>query len=207
MPPLKLRTTQQKSSLEPNGVPDREKRGGANGQRVSLPVGITHKQSERWQDVARVPEEKFEAFIAERREKEERLVSEDLLRKPTHVSQNTGQPEWYTPPEYIEAAREVLGGGNSHGGSSVRRGAADSTPVNSGLWRAWRRPVPHPSGRLAPSLYVALELQRGAVVGFWSLAQSLLCARAVARLGRQVGMAGLENRDRAAILVAMPADE
>jgi ParB family chromosome partitioning protein len=30
--------------------------------------------------------------------------------KPVHVAQATGQPEWYTPPEYIEAAREVLGG-------------------------------------------------------------------------------------------------
>jgi phage N-6-adenine-methyltransferase len=30
-------------------------------------------------------------------------------RKAVHVSQNTGQPEWYTPPEYIDAAREVLG--------------------------------------------------------------------------------------------------
>lgn len=26
-----------------------------------------------------------------------------------HVSKNTGVPEWYTPPEYIKAARDVLG--------------------------------------------------------------------------------------------------
>lgn len=33
----------------------------------------------------------------------------DLLKKAVHVSQNTGQVEWYTPPAYLDAAREVMG--------------------------------------------------------------------------------------------------
>jgi hypothetical protein len=33
----------------------------------------------------------------------------DVARKAVHVSQNTGMPEWYTPPIYLDAAREVLG--------------------------------------------------------------------------------------------------
>ncbi len=35
-----------------------------------------------------------------------------MLRKVAspHVSQNSGEHEWYSPSEYIEAAREVMGG-------------------------------------------------------------------------------------------------
>jgi ParB family chromosome partitioning protein len=38
-----------------------------------------------------------------------RTISE-AIKKVVHVTQNTGNNEWYTPSEYIEAAREVMGG-------------------------------------------------------------------------------------------------
>lgn len=46
-------------------------------------------------ELATAPAEKFEAKVEE-------------IRKP-HVSNNSGNNEWYTPPEYIEIARRVMG--------------------------------------------------------------------------------------------------
>lgn len=49
--------------------PDREKRGTVNGLHVrSLPEGVSHKQSFRWQEMARIPDKKFERYVREQRE-------------------------------------------------------------------------------------------------------------------------------------------
>lgn len=46
---------------------------------------------------------------AEENRKAKLEVAAAEIKKTVHVSQNTGLQEWYTPPEYIEAARTVLG--------------------------------------------------------------------------------------------------
>ena len=80
-------------------------------------AGFTPKQVERFQQLAAHPDV-VEQAKAEAREKEEVVSRTQVLNlikeqnteehKP-HVTNNSGNNEWYTPSKYIELAREVLG--------------------------------------------------------------------------------------------------
>jgi phage N-6-adenine-methyltransferase len=84
----------------------------ANSQDVSLlPDGISYQESSRWQLESKVPEEKFNEWVDESLANGWEISAAGLQRiaKNPHVSFNSGENEWYTPPEYIEAARRVMG--------------------------------------------------------------------------------------------------
>ena len=79
-------------------------------------IGITPKESSIFQQIAKISDEMFEDFIAEKKvvidNAVEELTTAGILAfakgKP-HVSNNSGENEWYTPSEFIESARKVMG--------------------------------------------------------------------------------------------------
>lgn len=108
-------------------------------------LGIETTQSHRWQREASVPEERFEQYLATTREEGKELTSVGLLRISTgaHVGQSTGESDWYTPAEYITAARVVMGAidldpATTAEANEVVGAKAVYTVEDDGLQHPWR---------------------------------------------------------------------
>lgn len=74
-------------------------------------AGADRFSAARWQQVADIPEEKFEKHIAEAKAAGEEVTTHGLLKRAggPHVAHNSLNNEWYTPGPLIEIARSVLG--------------------------------------------------------------------------------------------------
>lgn len=89
---IKLRAERRAGEMLKEGAQngDRQTRGGdrkSNRHNVSLiqppslkEIGITEKQSERWQSIATIPEEKFEQTIKETKQARQELTQRDVLK-------------------------------------------------------------------------------------------------------------------------------
>jgi hypothetical protein len=114
-------------------------------------VGIDKKLSSHAQKVAAIPEDEFEEIVDDWRgalqEANERvttniLAAADKMQNKPHVSNNSGNNEWYTPPEFIEAARKVMGSIETDPASNdiaqqTVKAATYYTAENSGLDAQW----------------------------------------------------------------------
>jgi len=78
-----------------------------NGNNV-LPVlptlrelGVEKVESQRWQKKAAIPDDKWNNYKIDSWKKAQK-------QNPAHVGNATGENEWYTPPDYVEAARLTM---------------------------------------------------------------------------------------------------
>ena len=82
-----------------------------NSRLTLADAGIDRNDSPKFRTLARIPEEKFQNYIRESKENLTEITTNDACRlvRDTIALKWTGDQESYTPLEYIEAARAVMG--------------------------------------------------------------------------------------------------
>jgi len=106
-----LRGLKEEGRLDAGGRP------GLDGNRSTVltgldDMGISKNESSQVQAIAAMPEEKFEEAIQEVKESGGELTTGGMVAaaKGNHRAKGTGKDEWFTPLEWIERARAVMGG-------------------------------------------------------------------------------------------------
>lgn len=109
-------------------------------------LGFNRQQVSQFQQMAEHEDIVLEA-IAEARENDDIISRSAVLKKideakKPHVAFNSGNNEWYTPADYIEAAREVMGSidldpASSDVAQETVRAARYYTAETNGLDKTW----------------------------------------------------------------------
>lgn len=119
---------------------------------VLVQTDTPERAAARWQQIAKMPEPVFEEYVEKTKAAGEEITTTGALRAASapHVTFNSGDNEWYTPVDYIVAARLVMGDIDTDPASSAIANSTVSAAVYytaetdglSQLWhgRVWMNP-------------------------------------------------------------------
>lgn len=112
-------------------------------------IGLTAKESHIYQKIADIPEEDFETYIADKKQAIDKNINElttagmlHFANTGAHVSNNSGDNEWYTPKEIIESAKAVMGDididpASSKEANEIIQARKYYTTIEDGLCQEW----------------------------------------------------------------------
>ena len=107
----------EKATVNPHTSEVRCPDGGHRKIDTLAAAGIDRRRANEAEKLAAIPDKQFAEIIAEKKESGEltktavmeAITKPEVIAKP-HIVHNSGNYEWYTPIEYIDAARKVMGG-------------------------------------------------------------------------------------------------